>query len=60
VVFQLQVDDEGKLLAYRLVNSSGNPKFDQSALQAISELKKLRPPPSGMSRQIVVKFIPPS
>jgi protein TonB len=60
VVFQLEVDEEGKLLSYQLVNSSGNPKFDQSALQAISELKKLRPPPSGMSKEIVVKFIPPS
>jgi TonB family protein len=60
VVFQLQVDEEGKLLSYQLVNSSGNPKFDQSALQAISEIKKLRPPPSGMSGKIVVKFIPPS
>jgi TonB family protein len=59
-VFQLQVDEEGKLLSYQLVDSSGNPKFDQSALQALSELKKLRPPPSGMSRKIVVKFIPPS
>lgn len=60
VVFQLQVDDEGKLLKYQLLDSSGNQKFDQSALQAISELKKLRPPPTGMSRKIVVKFIPPS
>jgi protein TonB len=60
VILQLQVDEEGKLLSYQLVNSSGNPKFDQSALQAISELKKLRPPPSGMSKKIVVKFIPPS
>jgi protein TonB len=60
VILQLQVDEEGKLLSYQLVNSSGNPKFDQSALQAISELKKLRPPPSGMSKKIIVKFIPPS
>jgi len=60
VVLQLQVDEEGKLLNYQLVDSSGNPKFDQSALQAISELKKLRPPPSGMSKKILVKFIPPS
>ncbi|HTN42220.1 MAG TPA: energy transducer TonB [Nitrospiria bacterium] len=60
VVLQLQVDEAGTLLDYQLVGSSGNPKFDQSALRAISELKKLRPPPAGMSRKIVVKFIPPS
>jgi len=60
VMFQLHIDDEGKLLGYQLLGSSGNEKFDQSALQAIAKLKQLRPPPTGMSRTIIVKFIPPS
>lgn len=59
VMFQLHIDDGGKLLGYQLVGSSGNDKFDQSALQAIAKLKQLRPPPTGMSRIIIVKFIPP-
>jgi protein TonB len=59
VMFQLRIDEEGKLLGYQLLGSSGNDKFDQSALQAISKLKQLRPPPTGMSRTIIVKFIPP-
>jgi len=60
VTFQLRIDDEGKLLGYQLMRSSGNEKFDRSALQAIAKLKQLRPPPTGMSRTIIVKFIPPS
>ena len=60
VMFKLHIDDEGKLLGYQLLGSSGNEKFDQSALQAIAKLKQLRPPPMGMSRTLIVKFIPPS
>src|SRR5579863_8606242 len=60
VWLQLRLDEQGKLLGYQLMRSSGNEKFDQSALSAIAQLKQLRPPPSGMSHTIVVKFIPPS
>jgi len=58
-LFQLQIDDQGRLLNYKLMGSSGNKEFDQSALQAIAQLKQVRPPPPGMSHEIVVKFIPP-
>jgi TonB family protein len=59
VLFQLVVDEEGKVLSYRLMNSSGSPAFDRSAVTALSALDRLRPPPEGMSKTIVVKFVPP-
>jgi TonB family protein len=60
VLCQLLVDPEGQVLGFKLLNSSGNDIFDRSAVQALSQLKKLRPPPQEMSRVIVIKFFPPS
>jgi protein TonB len=60
VLCQLLVDEDGKVLHYKLIGSSGNPKFDQSAILALSAVERLRPPPPGMSRSITVKFSPPS
>jgi TonB family protein len=60
VQLSLVLDEDGRLLRYDLVGSSGSPAFDQSALQAIAAVKRLRPPPKEMSRTIVVKFHPPS
>ncbi|MFY9268291.1 MAG: TonB family protein [Candidatus Manganitrophaceae bacterium] len=60
VLFQLRLDEEGKLLEYKLTRSSGNPRFDESALEALSTIKRLRPPPQGMSKTLTVKFFPPT
>ena len=59
VLCQLILDEEGYVLSYKLVNSSGSSAFDRSTQQALSRLRQVRPPPSGMSRTIVVKFFPP-
>lgn len=59
VLCQLELDEEGHILAYKLLNSSGNAVFDHSAQQALSRLRHVRPPPDGMSRTVVVKFFPP-
>jgi protein TonB len=59
VLCQLVLDEEGHVLTYQLLNSSGNAIFDRSAQQALSRLRQVRPPPEGMSRTIVVKFFPP-
>lgn len=59
VLCQLEMDEEGYILAYKLLTSSGNAIFDRSAQQALSRLRQVRPPPSGMSRTVVVKFFPP-
>lgn len=59
VMCQLMLDEEGYVLSYKLVNSSGSAAFDRSTQQALSRLRQVRPPPPGMSRTIVVKFFPP-
>jgi len=60
VLCQLLVDDEGRVLSYKLINSSGSESFDRSAIKALAAVERLRPPPQDMSRTIVVKFYPPS
>ena len=59
VLCQLILDEEGYVLGYKLLNSSGNASFDRSAQIALSRLRQVKPPPPGMSRTIVVKFFPP-
>lgn len=59
VMCQLILDDDGYVLGYKLVNSSGNEAFDRSTLRALSRLRQVRPPPQGLSRTIIVKFFPP-
>lgn len=59
VLCQLELDEEGHVLTYQLLNSSGSPVFDRSAQLALSRLRQVRPPPPGMSRTVVVKFYPP-
>jgi TonB family protein len=56
VQLQLILEEDGSVTHYKLLRSSGNEKFDQSALQAVGKLQKLRPPPAGMSKTLVVKF----
>jgi len=59
VMCELVIDEQGRVLQYRLINSSGSLLFDQSALDALSKVTQVRPPPEGMDRTIVVKFFPP-
>jgi TonB family protein len=59
VLSELVVDEQGRVLQYRLVNSSGSLLFDQSALDALAKVAEVRPPPPGMDHTIIVKFFPP-
>lgn len=59
VLCQLVLDEDGYVLGYKLLNTSGNAAFDRSAQLALSRLRQVRPPPPGMSRTVVVKFFPP-
>jgi protein TonB len=60
VLCELVIDEQGRVLQYRLVNSSGSLLFDQSALDALAKVSEVRPPPEGMDRTIIVKFFPPT
>ena len=59
VLCELVLDQEGRVLQYRLLTSSGSLLFDQSAIDALSKVTQVRPPPEGMDRTVVVKFFPP-
>ncbi len=60
VLCELVIDEQGRVLQYRLINSSGSLLFDQSALDALAKVTEIRPPPPGMDHTIVVKFFPPT
>jgi protein TonB len=60
VMCELVLDEQGRVLQFRLLNSSGSLLFDQSALDALSKLSQVRPPPEGMDRTVIVKFFPPA
>lgn len=60
VLCELVLDQEGRVLQYRLLTSSGSLLFDQSAIDALSKVTQVRPPPEGMDRTVVVKFFPPA
>lgn len=60
VLCELILDENGYILAYKLLNSSGSAVFDQSAVEALAKLTQVRPPPEGMGKNIVVKFYPPT
>ena len=60
VMCELVLDEQGRVLQFRLLNSSGSLLFDQSALDALSKLAQVRPPPEGMDRTVIVKFFPPT
>lgn len=60
VLCELILDQEGHVLQYRLLTSSGSLLFDQSAMDALAKVTQVRPPPEGMDHTIVVKFFPPA
>ncbi len=60
VLCELVLDQDGRVLQYRLLTSSGSLLFDQSAVDALSKVTQVRPPPEGMDRTVVVKFFPPA
>jgi periplasmic protein TonB len=60
VLCELILDKEGRVLQYRLLTSSGSLLFDQSAVDALSKVTQVRPPPEGMDHTVVVKFFPPA
>jgi len=48
VMCELVLDEQGRVSQFRLLHSSGSLLFDQSALEALSKLVQVRPPPEGM------------
>ncbi|QDQ43358.1 TonB family protein [Methylacidiphilum kamchatkense Kam1] len=54
---EMTVESNGKVRQFKLVQSSGNEKFDQSALEAVKKLESIgEPRPSTIPEVITVKF----
>ncbi|MBW6414970.1 TonB C-terminal domain-containing protein [Methylacidiphilum fumariolicum] len=54
---EMTVESNGKVRQFKLLQSSGNEKFDQSALEAIKKLESIgEPRPSTIPEVITVKF----
>ncbi len=52
---KITIDNNGNILEYSFIKKSGNLQFDGSIAKAVSETKKLPPPPAGV-RYIVITF----
>ena len=59
VLCELVIDEQGCVLEYRRVTIR-SLLFDQLALDALSKVAEVRPPPPGMDDTIIVKFFPPT
>jgi|GEM_PF-3246931 protein TonB len=54
---EMIVESNGKVRQFKLLQSSGNEKFDQSALEAVKKLESIgEPRPSSIPEVITVKF----
>ncbi|MFZ5426076.1 MAG: cell envelope integrity protein TolA, partial [Thermodesulfobacteriota bacterium] len=49
-VVELQIGPDGRIQSSRLVQPSGRPDFDNSALRAVQDTGELPKPPSGVER----------
>jgi len=56
VIISIRIDGRGNIVSQEIERSSGNPRFDHSALRAISKANPLPPPPFGVETEIGVRF----
>ena len=55
-VVRVSVDIDGKIIAYRIIGSSGNNRMDEAVKQSLGSLKISEPPPDGMPRTMDIKI----
>lgn len=56
VTVEMVLDAEGKILSSKVVESSGNPEFDSSALRAIKETEYVERPRTDRDRLLRINF----
>lgn len=56
VVLEIKIDPKGKISASRVLTPSGNARFDDSAMQAVSETQTLPPPPTKSVDTLRITF----
>jgi TonB family protein len=55
-VIRVIVDNNGVVVEYKIIGSSGNHKMDEAVMQALSSMKISEPPPDDMPRTMVFKI----
>lgn len=55
-VVHVTLDDKGKVLKYRIVGTSGNPKLDEAFKVTLNDIKISTPPPEGMPLSMTLKI----
>jgi colicin import membrane protein len=56
VQVQIRLDRSGKVLECNVLNSSGRPEFDASAVNAVLRTGELPPPPTSAQQELIVNF----
>ena len=57
LVVQIDVDDRGKIIKYRIVTPSGDSKLDSTVREALKHDGSLsQPPPEGMPRGVNIRI----
>lgn len=56
VTVEIDLAEDGRIMGSRIVNASGKPEFDNSALRAIRETETVEPPRTKRDRKIRINF----
>jgi TonB family protein len=56
-VVRVTVDDDGRVIDFRLTGSSGNSKMDQAVIDSLHSCRISEPPPETMPRTMSIKII---
>ncbi len=57
-VIRVKIDEQGRLLLAKVEESSGDPNFDRSVLQALYKAEPFPPPPGGKPMEVGLVFRP--
>jgi TonB family protein len=55
-VVRISVDNNGAVIAYKIIGSSGNNKMDGAVKSSLEHIKISEPPPDGMPRTMDIKI----
>lgn len=56
-VVRISIDNEGAIVKYRIIGSSGNNRMDDAVLRTLGSMKVSEPPPDGMPRTMDIRIV---